>query len=90
MVGIIASRAAAFRLTWIIAALLIPILFLGYFMVSALQRETSLTQNEADGAVLIQKLYCQKGQRLPLNWISPQLLKIWLRPSIHQSRAQLL
>jgi signal transduction histidine kinase len=56
MVGIIASRAAAFRLTWIIAALLIPILFLGYFMVSALQRETSLAQREADGAALIHLL----------------------------------
>jgi signal transduction histidine kinase len=56
MVDIIASRAAAFRLTWIIAALLLPILFLGYFMVSALQRETRMAQREADGAALIHLL----------------------------------
>jgi signal transduction histidine kinase len=53
MVDIIASRAAAFRLTWIIAALMVPILFLGYYMVSTLWLDASNAQKEAQGAALI-------------------------------------
>jgi signal transduction histidine kinase len=56
MVDIIASRAAAFRLTWIIAALMVPILFFGYFMAASLLNESSLARNEANGAELIHLL----------------------------------
>jgi signal transduction histidine kinase len=56
MVDIIASRAAAFRLTWIIVALLVPILFLGYFMFATLRHERNVVQLEADGAAMQQLL----------------------------------
>jgi signal transduction histidine kinase len=56
MVDIIASRAAAFRLTWIIAALLVPIAFLGYFMGITLLGESKTTRLERDGAKLVQLL----------------------------------
>jgi signal transduction histidine kinase len=52
MVDIIASRAAGFKLTWIIVALLVPIVFLGYFMFSTLRQERAIVQIEADGAAL--------------------------------------
>jgi signal transduction histidine kinase len=55
MVDIIASRAAGLRLTWIIAALMVPIAFLGYFMFNTLRLERAVAQREADGAQL-QKL----------------------------------
>jgi signal transduction histidine kinase len=56
MVDIIASRAAAFRLTWIIIALMVPILFLGHFMFTTLQTETAVVQRETDGVALIHDL----------------------------------
>jgi signal transduction histidine kinase len=56
MVDIIASRAAAFRLTWIIVALLVPILFLGYFMFATLRHERNVVQLEAHGAAMQQLL----------------------------------
>jgi signal transduction histidine kinase len=54
MVDIIASRAAGFRLTWIIAALLVPIVFLGYYMFTTLRHERNVVQLEAHGAALQQ------------------------------------
>lgn len=56
MADIIASRAAAFRLSWIIVILMMPILFLGYFMINTLQQEAALVQRESRGAELINLL----------------------------------
>ncbi len=56
MVDIIASRAAAFRLSWIIVALMVPIVFFGYFMGSTLLSESKTVRRERDGAALIQLL----------------------------------
>lgn len=56
MVDIIASRAAALRLSWIFAALMVPILFFGYFMASTLFGEAKLAKREHDGAELIHLL----------------------------------
>jgi hypothetical protein len=56
MVNIIASRAAAIKLSSIIAALLLPILFLGYFLITTLQRDSDINQRELDGAALIHLL----------------------------------
>lgn len=53
MVDIIASRAAGFRLTWIIAAFMVPILFFGFFMQKSLYEEASLANREHNGAELI-------------------------------------
>ncbi len=53
MVDIIASRAAGYRLTWIIAAFMVPILFFGFFMHKSLYEEASLANREHSGAELI-------------------------------------
>ncbi len=56
MVNIIASRAAAYRLSWIIAALMVPIFFFGFFMEKTLFEEAQSAHREQDGAALINLL----------------------------------
>ncbi len=53
MSKLVASRAAAIRLIWIIGILLIPIVFLGYFLVTKMQEEISFSSKEAGGIHLI-------------------------------------
>ncbi len=53
MSKLIASRAAAIRLVWIIGILLIPIIFLGYFLISKMQSEISFSNKETGGIRLI-------------------------------------
>lgn len=53
MSKLIASRAAAIRLIWIIGILLIPIVFLGYFLITKMQSEISFSNKEAAGIRLI-------------------------------------
>jgi signal transduction histidine kinase len=56
MVDIIASRVAAIKLSSVIAALLLPLLFIGYFLVSSLQKEADIYKHETDGSMLIHLL----------------------------------
>ncbi len=53
MSKLIASRAAAIRLVWIIGILLIPIIFLGYFLITKMQSEISFSNKETGGIRLI-------------------------------------
>jgi signal transduction histidine kinase len=49
MVQIVASRIAAIRLVWIIAVLMIPIVFLGFFMVRNINADIDFNRKEIAG-----------------------------------------
>ena len=53
---LIASRAAAVRLTWIIGVLMIPITLLGYFLIAELQDDIALNRKELGGIRFIDLL----------------------------------
>jgi signal transduction histidine kinase len=52
MRGAISSRTAGIRLATIVSVLLVPILVLGYFLVTSLKQDISFTQREIDGVRL--------------------------------------
>ncbi len=52
MTGAIASRTAGIRLATIVSVLLVPILVLGYFLVTSLKQDINFTQREIDGVKL--------------------------------------
>jgi signal transduction histidine kinase len=49
MVKLVASRIAAIRLVWIVAVLMIPIVFLGFLLVRNIQAEMEFNQKEIAG-----------------------------------------
>jgi signal transduction histidine kinase len=56
MVKLVASRVAAIRLVWIIAALMIPILILGFFLIRSIQEEMNFNLQEQRGIQFLQVL----------------------------------
>lgn len=56
MSQLLASRAAAVRLTWIIAVLMIPIILLGYFLFTQLQEDISFNREEQNGVRFVNLL----------------------------------
>lgn len=53
MVKIIASHAAGYRLAWIVAVLLVPILFFGYYITHVLDAELTTVKSETVGAAFL-------------------------------------